>query len=511
MQLQQLNSQNSCYKPELFNRYRCLYNGGVLFRENIKKFLLKNNNEEQTVYLRRCQESSYRSYVGPIIDHFGSQVFTAPYCIRPTQSNQKDGYGNPSLVDNLDEFYPEFKEDCDLKGTDLSSFMKHQLITSLVLGKSYWLIDLPEKSEEIKTLADYQENDLGRARLVDIEPESVIDYEIDDFGEFEYVVLHYKEYRRPTILDSRNICTETWKIYFTDHVEIYQIVYDPKKKQLKPTDEITLIDSFQHSFNKVPIICMDLPMGFWLMDRVAEAQIQHFRLSAALGWSLLRSAYPMIVFNIKDNDSLPNTGAGQGIIMNIDEKASYVEPGGSSYSVLQKEINDQKDEIYRVSQQMANSADNSAGSLGRSGESKVQDQQATEICCKTYGTIVREAIEKTFELISDARGDENIKFSIEGLNQYSFADPTIVIANAQQLKALSIPSETFYKELNSQLVEASLKPDTKQEVKDKIRQEIESAKNKPEPIMDQVSPKLPFDKKDDDKLDDKSKIPTNLQ
>ena len=496
MEYQLLNQKNPSYCADLILKYRCLYSGGQIFRKNISKFLPQNKGESPEIYRQRVDQSSYRAYVGQIIDSFSSQVFSIPFIIR-ANDGQEDGYGKLKPID-LDPFYSEFKEDCDLKGTDLSTFLKHQLTTSLICGKSYWLAELPEKTEDVQNLIDYQENNLGRAKISDIEPECIFDYEIDDDGNFEFIVLHYKEFKRNSPAESRQNCTETWRIYFPDRIETYQITYNPNKNPPKPKDIIPLIPELSgpHGFDKVPIICMELPMGLWLMDRVSDAQIEHFRLSAANGWLERRSAYAMGVFNVKDKTDPPQM-SGSGIMIGLDEKFNFAEPSGTANAILQKDIQDQKDEIYRVSQQMAQSSDNSSGSIGRSGQSKMADQEATKICCKSYGIIVREAIEKTLELISDARGELDTHFSIEGMDQYDFTDPTTLIENAKVAKDLGIigslkPLEALTKEVIRRVANVLISPDTSQNVKDDILKEIdESSIEEPQQNLDGINP---FDK-----------------
>jgi hypothetical protein len=209
-----------------------------------------------------------------------------------------------------------------------------------------------------------------------------------------------------------------------------------------------------------------------LLNRAADAQIEHFRISAALGWLQRRSAYAMGVFTLTDKNQPPVTGPGYGIILGPNEKFEFAEPAGTSFNVLQSEVKAQKDEIYRITNQMASSVDNTAGALGRSADSKSLDMAATEIILHAYSNVVKEALEKVFELISDGRGEEELHFSIEGMNKFYLVNSSDLVDTATKAKALGIQSETLYKELNCRVAEALLPWDTSQEVKDQIRKEI---------------------------------------
>lgn len=453
------------YDGRLYKKYQALYEGGKLFKECVREFLHPGPADPPQVYDLRIRESSYRSYVGPIIDYFASQLFSAPYAIRTN-------------VETSDEFYPQFKEDVDLAGTDLTSFMKHRFVEALIKGRSYWLAekpsidDKPADREEWSQMAQFG---LDWVKLSSIATDCLIDWECDEYGDFEWVICYYKSSKRANPTAGRDLVTETWKVYDTEKVEVYQITYS-KKRPPRPDDEVPLVESYEHGFNKVPVMKLCLPDGLWLLNRAAQAQIEHFRLSSALGWSLRKSAYAVGIFKLKEERPLAN-GAGQGIILGPDEDFKFAEPTGACFEVLQKEIQNQKDEIYRITNQMSQAADNSSHSLGRSGQSKQADQASTEIILHAYSDIVKEAIEKTYELISDARGDEDLHFSIEGMNKFYLHDTQSLINSAKSAKELNIASPTFYKELDYRVTEASLPWDTSQEVKDQIRQEIFAAQN----------------------------------
>lgn len=460
------------YDGRLYKKYQALYEGGKLFKESVREFLCPGPTDPPQVYDLRIRESSYRSYVGPIIDFFASQLFSAPYAIRANAETD-------------DQFYSQFKEDVDLAGTDLTAFMKHRFIEALVKGKSYWLAEKPaleEQPQDREQWIQLAQQGLDWVKLSSLETECIIDWETNEYGDYEWIITHYKSCKRVNPAFSREIITETWKVYDTEKVSVYQIQYT-KRQPPRPDDIIPRIEFYEHGFNKVPVMKLCLPDGLWLLNRAASAQIEHFRLSSALGWSLRKSAYAIGIFKLKDDRQLTN-GAGQGIILGTEEDFKYAEPTGACFEVLQKEIEHQKDEIYRITNQMSQAANNSSGSIGRSGESKKLDLASSQIVLHAYSDIVKEAIEKTYELISDARGDLELHFSIEGMNKFYLQDTQALIDSAKAAKELQIASPTFYQELDYRVTEAALPWDTSQEVKDQIRKEIFTSKKSEPEILD---------------------------
>lgn len=469
MKYKELNSKHSSYDCEVSSRYQQLYQGGKVFRDNITCFLPKNRQEQDDVYHMRCKQAPYIPHVGAIIDQYGATIFSAPYTIRATKNNSEA---------KLDDFYAEFKEDVDTKGTDLSSFFKERFQESLVKGQSYWLVESPTAPSEIQEINElnrlqWMELGLDRIRLAPIPAENLFDWECDLRGELEWCVIYSTSCYRPAP-GAELLYVKTWKVYTRDEISVYQLEHTVKNP---PNDEtnIPLVEQYKHNLPGVPLLSLCLPAGLWLMDRTSDAQLEHFRLSAAQAWLFRRTAYPMGVFKLKDADSLPQTGAGQALIMGSEEEFDWKEPGGASFAAFENRIKSAENTIYKIAVQMAMGIDNSGAALGRSADSKQVDMMAADICLRAYAVLIKEALEKTYEFVSNARGEYDLKFSIEDLNQFSLVDVTTLVTNATAAKTLGIQSETFWKELYKRIAIAQLPSDTKQDIKDLIRQEIDQS------------------------------------
>jgi len=481
-----LNRRHECCDLSTFRKYNALYEGGLAFKKCLGEFLFRNPQEDNGTYDLRKREAYYRGYVGPIVDFFSAQLFSAPFIVRTTTAGK---------ATTPDDFYSTFKEDADMCGTDLVSFMKTAFTGALVNGSAWLVAEMPDDADvPAESLQDYQDRGLGRARLTAIDSSDVFDWSVDSYGEFAWIITHSKEVRRDDPRQEKLLTTETWKLYDAETVETFQVVYDANQKP-KDKDNIPSISKVPHKFPRVPFVQLRLPPGLWLLNRAADAQVEHFRLANALSWSIKRTAYPMAIFKSqssgdeKGSAPLPRSGAGNLQIIGSDESFSWMSPPTESFDVLQKEIDVQKNEIYRISQQMAASINNNAAGLGRSGESKLADQAATEICLAAYASAVKETLEEVYELISDGRGDLDLKFSIEGMSHFSLNDVTTSLANIKAARDLSIESPTLKKELSMKAADLLL-PDASQETKDLIREEIQTASEEkpkevpPPPVTD---------------------------
>ena len=469
MDVRSLQARHPLCDVDTFRRYDALYRGGQTFRSMVAEFLPRQPQDTQAVYQLRLKEAAYRPYVGQIVRAYAGTLFASHYAIRA-----KVG-GEPV---ELDSFYASLKEDCDGQGTDLTNFFKDRFRSALVTCASFWTVEMPrgDATDAGMTEDEWKAQGRDRARLRALDACNVLDWEVDDDGGFAWVKVHERAMRRvdpaaPTMV------VDTWRIYYADRVDVYRLEYLPKKPP-KPTTVVPMVDSYDHGCSRVPVLCMRLDDGLWLLDAASDAQVEHFRLSAALGWILRRSAYPIGIFKLAEGAEPPQTGPGTGMILGKEESFVWAEPSGSSVAQLREEIKAQKDEIYRVSQQMSMSADSSAGAMGRSGLSKMADAEATNACLRDYAAFAREAIEATFELISNANGDFNTTFSVEGLSTFNSQDIETIIDAAKSAKEFGIENEsdTFRVEAHCRIAELVLPSDASQETKDAIREEIRKSK-----------------------------------
>lgn len=466
-----LDQKHPCYDLERWREYSALYHGGAEFREPklLKRFLPQNTHETAEIYLQRKELSFYRSYINPITNQFSAQLFGSPFAVRARSKLDRAPMDTPS-------FYHGFKENCDGAGTDLADFARARLTEALIKRIAWARVDLPEGQESRQDLseADYQSTNLGDAKLSWIAPEDVFDWEIDDNGRLLWVLIHSCSSKRSSFGEIRGEwITETWTLYDQAEISVFEKRYQ-KGKEPTEKDEIPLVAQRSHGFREVPFRCLEIPEGFWIANKLAEAQIEHFRTSNRLSWSLHRSAYAMPIWKAEDRENPPITGAGYAIVIGKEESFDWASPPTDSFLILAKEIESQRQEIYRLAQQMALAVEANASSIGRSADSKLADQSATEIILQTYASIVKEFLQSLFDLVSAGRGEE-IEWSIEGMDSYRITSTADTVEIASNALALGIPSKTWKREQYKYVASVSLPEALSQDVKDTIAQEIDTA------------------------------------
>ncbi len=470
MKYKQLNSQHPGYDKCMYEEYNALYEGGKTFEKFKDRFLTKNEFEPPQIAKSRKDNAEYQNFIGPIIDQFAAQLYSSPFKIDSEAGNIKE----------IDSFYADFQNDVDGNGKDLINFMQDRFTTAVVKGCAWWVAELPPLSEELSLLKKegrlsaeaMDQGGYNRVTLCAIDNYQVYDYQLDNYGKFLWIKLYKCEsIVRDPFTSDRSTITETWKFYdaqnITTFVNVRKIDED-----VDDDKEIMQKTKVSHGFAEVPVMKLEFPIGLWIMNRVASAQIGHFRTSAQLDWAQRNCAYPMPVFKSVDGTP-PIIGPARFILIDKEEDFEYKAPSSDAFESLIKRIESKRVEIFRVTQQMAAGISNTAV-IGRSADSKAMDGAATEICLQSYGRYVKEAVEKTLEITSNARGDVEVNFSVEGMNQFNSEDMTSTISNFTAAKTIVTHSPSFLENIEHKIIDMAF-PDIDLVEKQEMHDEVSAA------------------------------------
>lgn len=459
MLIEQLDEKRPDYDAGTWAQYDALYRAGKAFRALIGEFLPKNELEPPGMYLKRKKAAHYRSYVGPITNFFAAGMFTSPPVVRSEP--------------DAPPFYADFAKNCDGNRLNVVDFMRERFTTSLVKGEAWWMVCLPKNDTGVvpQDRGEWQELGLDRPYLCAVAPEDVYDFERDDRGQLLWLLTHSIERPRASLSASRGRIVETWRCYDRENVTTYRAEYDAKRRPKAGTEIEQAGPPVKHGFSRVPFVELRPPDGMWLLDLVADAQIEHFQLDAGLGWAIRRTCYAMMFICRDKNTGEPTVGPGYWLDLSQKDEVGYAAPDGGSFSVIADKIAVQKDEIYRITNQMALGVENNAAAVGRSAESKEEDASAAETCLTAYASPVRESVEVTYGLLAEGRGEES-KWTVEGLDKFKIADAARELEAAASAKLLAVPSKTFKVELYRKAVDGYL-PRVDASTRDKILKEIE--------------------------------------
>ena len=437
-------------RARTWRRYRDIYAGGEQFRENAAEYLVRRLKEPPEVYQERLGRVFYENYVGSIVDWYAATLMREEPVIELT-----DGSG-PSR-----DFFAQFIQNCDQRGTTLTQFFRQQLTEALVCGKAYVVVDFPRTSGEARTRAEEDAQGRSRAYLMGYTADEVINWSYDARGEMEWVVI------RTSLLKQDGVKSLGWKketrwIYYErENYEIYE-----------QGQQIELVERGRHGFagiGRVPVFELRVGEGLWLTNKAATLQLEHFNKSNALGWALTMGLFAMPVI-YSDREWSQVVGESYYIQLGPQDRFGWAEPDGKVYQIASENLNRLKDEIYRVSYLMQQAGD-SGGSM-QSGLSKQWDFSVTQEILSAYGDVVKDSMRNILNAVSAARQDE-LTVDVTGLDSFDITDFSTEAADAQSLLNLGIESPTLKKQIFKRVALKYL-CDARQEVKDRIAEEIDS-------------------------------------
>ncbi len=473
----ELNLKHDCYDASEADELWALYEGGKCFDKKLETFLPREPRENDARYSHRKNSAEYRNYIGSVIRHFSDLLFTSKPVAQAFNQDNGEQETDPG------PYWNDFREDCDLAGTDADGFFKRVITEAMVKGKSWIIVNQPNDGLGTAINAkDFESRKLGDCWVSGVEYNEVYDWEVDDAGNLDWVLTHSKKVRRNGLGAKRSAVTETWKYYTKDSVDIYQIEYD-KERIPDPQTVVPQLDSVPHNFGRCPVVCLHLKDMYQIAAVLRRPALMNFRLVSGQNFSILATCYAQPVAKVADKEefSAMMIGAGYGIVIGVDEDWGWEAPPTGHFAANEARIMDNKDEIYRLAFQMAMGVENNAAAVGRTAESKSQDAQSTRVALTAYGRAIKQTIELVYDLISGARGDK-FDWDIIGLDDFAGIDTAGLVTMAMDIqKSGGIPSPTWNIKFKQKLAESAM-PDNDEQSKSLIRTEIEeSILSQPDP------------------------------
>ena len=447
-------------RKAMWKKYRDLYAGGEQLRQNAGQYLIRRNKEPGEVYQERLERVFYENYVGSAIDWYAATLMRREPAILCEGTN-----------DAGKQFYNEFVEDCDLKGTNLTDFFRRQLVQTLVYGRSYVAVDFPRFPGTAANRAEEEALGRSRAFLADYSPEEVINWSRDDRGNLDWVVLRTSILRQDRVSDAGWQRETRWLYYDRENFKLY----GQAESSGADARIIRLLDEGRHGLagqRRVPLFSTEGSERLCLMNKAALLQLEHFNKSNALGWALTMGLFAMpVVYSEREWSQI--VGESYYIQLGPGDRFGWTEPEGHVYQIASDNLNRLKDEIYRVCYLMMMAGGTGTSNLAQSGLSKQRDFSVTQEVLRAYGDAMKETMKQVLRAIEQARQDE-LRIDVLGLDEFDIGDFGSELDDAKKLLDLGIGSPTLKKQLFKKLAFKCF-ADARQDLKKLIAEEIESA------------------------------------
>jgi hypothetical protein len=336
----------------------------------------------------------------------------------------------------------------------------------MVCGSSFVVVDFPKAGDGAQTRAEEDASGRSRAYLTDYSADQVINWNYDEAGRLDWVVI------RTTCLQQSKVSDAKWeketRWIFYDR-ETYQIFRKAGEAQA-----VELVDQGRHGLaaqRRVPVFEMKVSEGLWLMNKAALLQSEHFNKSNALSWALTMGLFASpVIYSDKEWNQV--MGESYFIQLGKEDRFGWTEPEGKVYQIAADNLVRLKDEIYRVCYLMNQAGSSSGGDLRMSGFSKQRDFGVTQEVLRAYGDMVKDAMKQVLRAIAEARQDE-VAIDVSGMDEFDIGDFSNELDDAKKLLDLGIASETLKKQVFKKLAFKYL-CDARQEIKNRVAEEIDA-------------------------------------
>lgn len=458
--MSRINTEHPDYiaKKSIWKTYRDLYIGGERIKINAAHYLVRRQKEPLEVYGERLSRVYYENYIGSIVDWYAATLFRR----EPMVMNEGDN-------EQAKQFINEFAEDCDLKGSSLSEFFRGQLIEALVNGSSYILLDFPRLTVPVGNRAEEEEMGASRAYLVGYQADQLINWSHDEAGNYDWLVLRSSYTHKESVESAELVRENRWIYYDKTAFRVYR-----QPGGLASNAPIELIDSGTHALSKqrrVPVFEMKAPDGLWLMNKAASLQLEHFNKSNALSWALTMGLFASpVVYSDREWNQI--VGESYYIQLGPEDRFGWTEPEGKVFQIAAENLTRLQEEIYRVCYVLSQAGGQFASRALQSGLSKQRDFSVTQDVLRAYGDIVKDTMKRILRAVTNARED-GLAIDVSGLEEFDIGDYSAELADAERLLKLGIPSTTLRRQVFKKLAFKYL-CDVRQEVKDRIAQEIDA-------------------------------------
>lgn len=473
-----LNTRNPDpeHSLDLLQELQDLYEGGYSILRRAKKYLPKCAGEKEAAYDERVELTSYISYLGQIIDSYVANLFAQDIAVAPA-ADASDPNSPGKLPD--DDFYPEFEQNADLKGTPFANMLRDAFTRALVKRRALIGVDFPVVGE-VKSRADEESQGAGRGYLYEVTLEELYDWHYDEIvrtrvaiseevsvefevGRFAWAILKRTISDRTTPGAKRGLVVEEFKVWDRDDEGrvIWQkyrtLPFDPKTPP-KDEDDLKLFASGTTSFKDIPLVEVRIPYGLWVGTKVGPLNKEHWRRRSSLLGAEQQSMAEVAVAYLTGSVPAPNDGEINEIAENVHradkvprnevlklaekDRFEFAGPSGKAFSIVDAQLDKLVDEMFRTAHQMAASISNTNQALGRSGTSKQEDRHTTTVVLVGYGAIMRDFARRIFKVLSDAR-NEDVRWQTRGLDHYEMYDRAEVLSEAVQVDLIAIPSRTW--------------------------------------------------------------------
>jgi hypothetical protein len=441
-----------------------------------RRFLYQLDGEPHTKYVNRWQRAVYLNYLAAILDFHRHWLYSQPPRMRPEDAEEAP------------DWFGDFGQNCNGGGKGLVDFMRDEFLDVMLYRYGGHL--LGRETADVGGIS--KDNDGPRVVLTPYNATEILDWQHDDRGELEWILLE-KRRRVRAFPDER---VEVRIVTYVDRTQWGAWECTTAKDK---GDVFELVGQGVHGLDRVPFVWHEIPEGLWITNKLAQWQTNLFNQLSMLEYGALLSCF-LQPARKRPKDASTNDVYGEGNVLNlwvhnqegvvIEEDFKWIAPSPEPLKFQQDRLTQIKDEGYRIVHQMALAVDPQAASTtARSGTSKQEDRRSTEIILCGFGAYERDVIKRTLDLCSLIYGD-NTEWVCSGFDSFNVSSLDEELTAAGLAQSLGIKSKTFNAELQKNLATGRILNHLDEPTKTKIAEEIDEAFEEVDEMPKQPAVKL---------------------
>ena len=488
-----------------------MYAGGFRLMNTpvLKRLFPSNLFEDEVVYKERVKRAHYFPYAGTILDHLVAGLSSDPLRVSFAEVDPATGV---STIDGEAEWWeqwvgdvkneaeklmgPGYEEDPDEDSQAEGGCSAHEFMLEVAreaeqTGCAWILVRLPDVvvDDEITSIADEEGAGLRDPYLCLCPAENIIDWHTDAAGELEWVLVREERTVRPTLRERRDRIEQTYTIWTRTGWLRYVVIFNPKSPP-QDKDEIVITNQGSHPFEVVPFVRFVLPEGMWGMGKLHSLAREHFNKRCAMSWAEYKSLFPMLYefLGAEDSNGMPiaqaQQDAGRAVnqiraigwtqVRGKDDRAEFVGPDNGAFTSARESCNDLMREMHRVMFSMGLSANMDSAAIKRSGDSKAEDNAATQVLLDALGTLIRSCLRQCLAMVARGRGERVPSYTVSGLEHFDTQGVVDAINElVLLLSAGPLKSPLFGELLYSRLYAKILGDGATQEQREEIRAQVQ--------------------------------------
>jgi len=478
MQIALLERRSDDFKQhhKMWEQLEILMEAGQRLKDNAGMFLEQKPKEHGDVYAARCAMFTYQDILGNCMGWFGGKLFRREARISFEEENSD---------------ITAFIQDCNRAGDDLLKFYRKVWQDTSIYGWVAVLIDRPAEKPAANRLEEKQRG-LDRPYLSTWNPNWVVNFQRDQYGELDWVILKSITKTQGDPLGTPEIATN-WYVFDRKTFQHFQYVWTDKEieesvasdgilREIKyqPNAEAVLVSGpaphVLSSQNRVPVCICELPDILWLGKRAYLHLREHINVQNGYAWKLFLCNLATLV--IRSESDINSVTLSEETFLHLrgpNDEANYLEPDAATFEESRKRLAELIEECYRDFYLQAMARKTTATAHAQSGISKQEDMAPSVDVLNDFGDLIRKWIQ---DILADVATIMQVQMEEPNVEGFQFETKPALedIEVGQALKEFGIldMSDTLQKEALKRVALTYLH-DANRDLQEKVIQEIEAA------------------------------------